>query len=141
MIGAFALSNNIFIIALGLGIGAMFVRSMTVMLVDKGTLSEYRYLEHGAFWAIMALATVGAIALLRQASQLAAERNFQVVNADVTVVCERPKIAPHAAEMCARLADALGGRFDARMMSVKQVRSDVSRFGINPAADSGKKSD
>ncbi|HSJ32153.1 MAG TPA: 2-C-methyl-D-erythritol 2,4-cyclodiphosphate synthase [Longimicrobiales bacterium] len=49
-----------------------------------------------------------SIALLRQASQLAAERNFQVVNADVTVVCERPKIAPHAAEMCARLADALG---------------------------------
>ena len=49
-----------------------------------------------------------SIALLRQASQLAAERNFQVVNADVTVVCEQPKIAPHAAAMCARLADALG---------------------------------
>src|SRR5687768_12966553 len=47
-LGAFALSNNIFIIAIGLGIGAMFVRSMTVMLVDKGTLSEYRFLEHGA---------------------------------------------------------------------------------------------
>ena len=58
VIGAFALSNNIFIIALGLGIGAMFVRSMTVMLVDKGTLSEYRYLEHGAFWAIIALAVI-----------------------------------------------------------------------------------
>lgn len=49
-----------------------------------------------------------SIALLRQASQLAAERNFQVVNVDVTVVCEQPKIAPHAAAMCARLADALG---------------------------------
>jgi len=58
VIGAFALSNNIFIIALGLGIGAMFVRSMTIMLVDKGTLSEYRYLEHGAFWAIIALAII-----------------------------------------------------------------------------------
>jgi uncharacterized protein len=58
VIGAFALSNNMFIIALGLGIGAMFVRSMTVMLVDKGTLSEYRYLEHGAFWAILALAAI-----------------------------------------------------------------------------------
>lgn len=55
VIGAFALSNNIFIIALGLGIGAMFVRSMTVMLVEKGTISMYRYLEHGAFWAIIAL--------------------------------------------------------------------------------------
>ena len=58
VIGAFALSNNIFIIALGLGIGAMFVRSMTIMLVDKGTLSEYRFLEHGAFWAIIALAVI-----------------------------------------------------------------------------------
>jgi uncharacterized protein len=58
VIGAFALSNNIFVIALGLGIGAMFVRSMTVLLVDKGTLAEYRYLEHGAFWAILALAAI-----------------------------------------------------------------------------------
>ena len=58
VIGAFALSNNIFVIALGLGIGAMFVRSMTIMLVEKGTLAQYRYLEHGAFWAILALAVV-----------------------------------------------------------------------------------
>lgn len=61
VIGAFALSNNMVIIALGLSIGAMFVRSMTIMLVQKGTLAEYRYLEHGAFWAIIAL---GAIMLL-----------------------------------------------------------------------------
>ena len=58
VIGAFALSNNIFIIALGLGIGAMFVRSMTIMFVEKGTLAEFRYLEHGAFWAILALAGI-----------------------------------------------------------------------------------
>jgi len=61
VIGAFALSNNMVIIALGLSIGAMFVRSMTIHLVRKGTLSEYRYLEHGAFWAIIAL---GGIMLL-----------------------------------------------------------------------------
>ena len=58
VIGAFALSNNLFVIALGLGVGAMFVRSMTVMLVDRGTLTEYRYLEHGAFYAIVALAAI-----------------------------------------------------------------------------------
>ena len=58
VIGAFALSNNLFIIALGLGIGAMFVRSMTVMLVEKGTLTEYKFLEHGAFYAIIALAAI-----------------------------------------------------------------------------------
>lgn len=61
VIGAFALSNNMVIIALGLSIGAMFVRSMTIHLVRKGTLAQYRYLEHGAFWAIIVL---GGIMLL-----------------------------------------------------------------------------
>lgn len=58
VIGAFALSQNLFIIAIGLGIGAMYVRSMTIMLVEKGTLAEYRYLEHGAFWAILILSII-----------------------------------------------------------------------------------
>ena len=58
VIGAFALSNNMVVIALGLSIGAMFVRSMTVLLVRKGTLTEYAFLEHGAFWAILALSTI-----------------------------------------------------------------------------------
>jgi hypothetical protein len=58
VIAAFALTNNIFIMMIGLAVGAMFVRSMTLHLVDKGTLSEYRYLEHGAFWAIGILAAI-----------------------------------------------------------------------------------
>jgi hypothetical protein len=58
VIGAFALSNNMVVIALGLSIGAMFVRSLTLLLVKQGTLAEYRYLEHGAFWAIIALAAI-----------------------------------------------------------------------------------
>jgi uncharacterized protein len=61
VIGAFALSNNMIVIALGLSIGALFVRSMTIHLVDKGTLGHYRFLEHGAFWAIIVL---GAIMLV-----------------------------------------------------------------------------
>ena len=52
VIGAFALTNSLPIIAIGLGVGAMFVRSFTLMLVYRGTLEAYRYLEHGAFWAI-----------------------------------------------------------------------------------------
>lgn len=56
VIGAFAVTQNIFLIALGLGIGAMYVRGLTVYLVRKGTLSDYIYLEHGAHWAIGALA-------------------------------------------------------------------------------------
>lgn len=58
VIGAFALTNNLIIIAIGLGIGAMFVRSMTIFLVRKGTMSEYLYLEHGAFYAILALSVI-----------------------------------------------------------------------------------
>lgn len=55
VIGAFALSNNMIVIALGLSIGAMFVRSMTIHLVKQGTLAQYRFLENGAFWAIIVL--------------------------------------------------------------------------------------
>ena len=59
VIGAFAITPDPIIIALGLGfIGAMFVRSLTVYLVRKGTLAEYVYLEHGAHWAIGALAVI-----------------------------------------------------------------------------------
>ncbi|MBO0853574.1 MAG: DUF475 domain-containing protein [Nocardia sp.] len=59
VIGAFAISADPIIIALGLGlIGAMFVRSLTVYLVRRGALEEFAYLEHGAHWAIGALAVV-----------------------------------------------------------------------------------
>ena len=58
VIGAFALSNNMVIIAIGLSIGALFVRSLTLLMVEKSTLAEYRYLEHGAFWAIVALGVI-----------------------------------------------------------------------------------
>jgi hypothetical protein len=58
VVGAFAITSDPIIIAIGLGIGAMFIRSLTVYLVRKGTLSEYVYLEHGALWAIGALAVI-----------------------------------------------------------------------------------
>ena len=58
VVGAFAITDMIFVIALGLGIGACYIRALTVYLVRKGTLSEYVYLEHGAHWAIGALAVL-----------------------------------------------------------------------------------
>jgi hypothetical protein len=63
VIGAFAITNDIVIIMLGLGIGAFFVRSITVYLVEKGTLTEYRFLEHGAHYAIGALALIMLLSL------------------------------------------------------------------------------
>ncbi len=58
VIGAFAITNDIFEMALGLGIGAMYIRSLTVFLVRRGTLDDYVYLEHGAHYAIGALAAI-----------------------------------------------------------------------------------
>jgi hypothetical protein len=58
VLGAFALSKDILIITVGLSIGAMFVRSLTIMLVEKKTLEQFIYLEHGAHWAIGTLAVL-----------------------------------------------------------------------------------
>jgi hypothetical protein len=58
VIGAFALTQNLYLIAIGLGIGAFYVRSMTIMLVEKKTLAEFRYLEHGAFYSVLALSLI-----------------------------------------------------------------------------------
>ena len=58
VIGAFAITTDVVIIMLGLAIGAMFVRSMTVYLVKKGTLDQFVYLEHGAHYAIGILAAI-----------------------------------------------------------------------------------
>ncbi len=58
VIGAFAISTDIVVIAIGLGLGALYIRTLTVYLVRQGTLSEYRFLEHGAHWAIGILAVL-----------------------------------------------------------------------------------
>jgi hypothetical protein len=64
VIGAFAITTDLLTIAVGLGIGAYFVRSMTVYLVREGTLSALKYLEHGAHWAIFGLAASMALSLV-----------------------------------------------------------------------------
>ena len=70
VLGAFALSKDILIIAIGLSIGAMFVRSLTIMLVEKKTLQEYIYLEHGAHYAIGALALIMFISSFYEVSEI-----------------------------------------------------------------------
>jgi hypothetical protein len=70
VIGAFAITQDIFIIATGLGVGAMYIRSITVYLVRKGTLSDYVYLEHGAHWAIGALALILLISITQEVPEV-----------------------------------------------------------------------
>ncbi len=70
VIGAFAITSNILIIMLGLGIGAMFVRSLTVWMVEKGVLDEYKYLEHGAHYAIGILAVIMLLKIFTQIGEV-----------------------------------------------------------------------
>ena len=64
VIGAFAITQNVILIAAGLGIGALWVRSMTLFMVRRGTLQAYRYLEHGAHYTILMLSLVLLVSLL-----------------------------------------------------------------------------
>jgi hypothetical protein len=70
VVGAFAITQQIFVIATGLGIGALYIRSLTVYLVRKGTLQEYIYLEHGAHWAIGALAVLLAVTITHEVPEV-----------------------------------------------------------------------
>ncbi|WP_445530046.1 DUF475 domain-containing protein [Streptomyces cyslabdanicus] len=70
VIGAFAITNDIVLMALGLGIGAMYVRSLTVYLVRQGTLDDYVYLEHGAHYAIGALAVILMVTIRYQINEV-----------------------------------------------------------------------
>ena len=65
VLGAFAITKEVILIAVGLGIGAVWVRSLTVFMVRHGILDSYKYLEHGAHYAIgiLAFAMLGSLIL------------------------------------------------------------------------------
>lgn len=58
VIGAFAVTKDVVLIAIGLGIGALWVRSLTIFMVRRHVLAAYRYLEHGAHYTIGMLAVI-----------------------------------------------------------------------------------
>lgn len=70
VVGAFAITKDIVVIMIGLGIGAMLVRSFTIYLVEKGTLDEYIYLEHGAHYAIGILALIMLLSMKFHISEI-----------------------------------------------------------------------
>ena len=63
---------------------------------------------------------------LSHAIGLAAERGYRLGNCDVTLVCERPKIGPHALAMQAELARIMG--VEADRVSVKATTSERLGF-------------
>lgn len=70
VIGAFAITQDVVIIAVGLGIGAVFIRGMTLALVNRGALKQFRFLEHGAHYGILALASIMLISLRYEIPEL-----------------------------------------------------------------------
>lgn len=70
VIGAFALTNDIFLIMIGLGVGALYVRELTIYFLHKGTVDEYKYLDHGAHYAIGILAIMMFIKMFTHVNEL-----------------------------------------------------------------------
>jgi hypothetical protein len=66
VLGAFAITNKLLLIASGLGIGALYVRSLTVHMLRRGILAKYRYMEHGAHYAIGLLAVLLLVSIKYQ---------------------------------------------------------------------------
>lgn len=58
VVGAFAITSSVLLIALGLGVGALWVRSLTIYMVDHRLLHRFVYVEHGAHYAVFALAII-----------------------------------------------------------------------------------
>lgn len=69
-VGAFAITQNAWIILTGLGLGALFIRSMTVMMVRERMLESLIYLEHGAHYAIGALGILMLVSINVHMSEL-----------------------------------------------------------------------
>ena len=70
VIGAFAITRDVVVIMLGLAVGAMFVRSLTVYLVHKGTLDQFVFLEHGAHYAIGVLAGIMLLGIVHHVPEV-----------------------------------------------------------------------
>jgi len=72
VIGAFAITSSVVLIAMGLGVGAVWVRSLTVYMVRKGTLDKYVYLEHGAHYTVGILAATLLISIFMHVPEVVA---------------------------------------------------------------------
>ena len=70
VIGAFAVTSDVILIAAGLGIGALWARSLTVYMVRNQALSKYVYVEHGAHYTVLVLATILLLSIIHEVSNL-----------------------------------------------------------------------
>jgi uncharacterized protein len=99
VVGAFAVSSNLFVIAAGLGIGALYVRTLTIQLVRRGVMDSYLYLEHGAHYAIGALGVLLLVTIGHPVSNLVTGLvgMFFIVTALISSVLHNRRPHPHRA--------------------------------------------
>jgi uncharacterized protein len=97
VVGAFAVSSNLFVIAAGLGIGAIYVRTLTIQLVRRGVMDSYLYLEHGAHYAIGALGVLLLVTIGHPVSNLVTGLvgMFFIVTALISSVLHNRRPHPH----------------------------------------------
>jgi 2-C-methyl-D-erythritol 2,4-cyclodiphosphate synthase len=69
---------------------------------------------------------VDSMSLLRRTQELAAERGWRIAHADVTVIAQEVRVAPHRVAIAASLTDALGA--EAGTVSVKATTTDGLGF-------------
>lgn len=101
VLGAFAVTKDVVLIAIGLGVGALWVRSLTLFMVRRNVLGAYRYLEHGAHYTIAVLGTVLLAGLfLKVPEVVAGASGIIIVTAAVmsSIAASRAEkgVTPHA---------------------------------------------
>lgn len=72
VLGAFAVTKDVVLIAIGLGVGALWVRSLTIFMVRRGTLDSYKFIEHGAHYTIAILACILVLSIFVNIPELIA---------------------------------------------------------------------
>lgn len=96
VLGAFAVTGDVVLIGIGLGVGALWVRSLTVFMVRRGTLDTMLYVEHGAYYAIGILASLMLISIFVNVPDLIAGlAGVGVITASI-IASRRALAAKHA---------------------------------------------
>lgn len=97
ILAAFAVSKNVIVITAGLTIGAFFVRSLTIFMVDHDTLGKFKYLEHAAMSSIAILVAImfGAVLHFEVGEMVAAGSAITILGLGVftSIISDRRKLA------------------------------------------------
>jgi hypothetical protein len=96
VMGAFAITTDVVVMALGLGLGALYVRTLTVTFARSSRMRQLAYLEHGAYYAIGTLGLALAVSFaVELPSLLIAATELLIIAA---AVAASMRVVRHASE-------------------------------------------